>query len=291
MRSKLTCTLVVVLLAGWMLITLKQPAAYNDTMIRAIPVLSTPTAVDEHELDPIAASLRSFSKIRSADYALGMIYFQQGDHQSAVDAFRQVNGRLPCDIASDFRMRGNYWACEEEFANSERGYRVAVDLSSDLVEARIALGRVLYHQGDVEQASQMLASAVTLIPENQAIHFALLGQMYGWRREWQQASDAYRQAVASAPNNGDYGASLAYAIYEAHGAEQASRYLGKQADDKPDWMWGLSLFATLLFSSGQCEQGTIQMQRAIMQGLPEANARSLQDMAAACFKTAPALSH
>ena len=108
MRSKLTHTLVVLLLAGWMLITLKQPAAYNDTMIRAIRVLSTPGAVGVHEMGPVAASLRSFSGIGSADYTLGMIYFQQGDHQSAVDAFRQVSGRSPCDIAGDFRMRGNY---------------------------------------------------------------------------------------------------------------------------------------------------------------------------------------
>ena len=188
-------------------------------------------------------------------------------------------------------MRGRYWVGKKEFANFERAYRVALDLCPDLVEVRITLGRALYEQGDVEQASQMLASAVTSIPENQAMHFALLGEMYGWRREWQRALDAYRQAAALAPDNGDFGGSLAYAIYEAEGKEAAISYLEKQADDKPAWMWGLSLFATLLFSSGQCEQGAIQMQRAIMQGLPEANARSLQDMAATCFKTAPVLSH
>ena len=175
------------------------------------------------------------------------------------------------------------------FVDSERAYRVAVDLCPDLVEVRIALGRVLYKQGDIEKASQMLASTAALIPENQAEHFALLGEMHGWRREWRRARDAYRQAMASAPDNGDYGASLAYAIYEADGAEAAIRYLEKQAEDKPDWMWGLSLFATLLFSSGQCEQGTIQMHRAIMQGLPKANARSLQDRAAACLRPAPPL--
>ena len=254
-QGPLACTLVVLLLAAGVLVTLRQPVVHNLTMVSAARILFAPGPVSEHEARLAVTRLQSISGEGSADYALGLIYLQRSDIAAAVEAFRRSRNPAPCNIAQSLRVRANQWVIQDRLAEAESAYRAALDVCPDGIRDRLALARVLNARGAVDEACDVLAVAAALTPESDAIHFEALGQMYLWRHQWPQALAAYRQAVALQPDRADYSATLAYTIYEVQGRASALRYLAGAARDERDWMWGLSLYATLLFAEGRCEEG------------------------------------
>jgi tetratricopeptide (TPR) repeat protein len=287
MRDRIPRVLLLLLVAAGLAASAGDPVAHNLAMLQALRAVAGPRPPADQEFAQLAGSLRSISGEGSAANALGMIYFQRDDIASAVQAFRGSRTPAPCDIAASLRSRANHWASEDRLSEAERAYRVVLDLCPGPIEDRLALARVLNAQGALPEASEVLAEAAALAPEGEAVHFEALGQLYLWRHQWPQALSAYRQAVTMQPHRADYSATLAYAIYEVEGGGEALRYLAGAARDERDWMWGLSLYATLLFAEGRCEEGEAQMQRAVAQGLPQSNAQSLKEAAAKCIVGAP----
>ena len=199
MRDRLLRAVMVLVAAAMALIALGRPAAHNYAMIGAARALMTTQPVGAQELDQVGDRLQAISGEGSADYALGMIYFQRADLPAAVDSFRRSRTPAPCEIALSLRLRANQWAGEDRLPEAERAYRVVLDLCPGTIEDRLALARVLNAEGALPEAVAVLAEAAALVPETDALHFEALGQMYLWRHQWSQALSAYRQASALQP--------------------------------------------------------------------------------------------
>ncbi len=283
MHSRTSVLILLSLLIVWRMPELKRIAEFSYVMIKATRPLLSSEESTKHEYIQAVSALKRFSGDQSADYTLGMIFFKQGDLTNAVEMFRHTARQSPRALALVFQKRASYYQRKEDHRMAERSYRAALGICPGVVENYIGLSRVLYSQGDVGQASHVLAYAATIISPGQAEHYALLGEMYTWKREWLDATAAYRQAVTMKPENGDWQTALAYSLLQTEGPAAAARYLAERVRDNNDWVWGLSLYSGILLSLGECNEGLVQLDRAVKQGLPESNAEGLIAKAVECY--------
>ncbi len=104
---------------------------------------------------------------------------------------------------------------------AERAYRRAIELNPNWAAPHYNLA-LLYKSRKNPDALQLLESAARLDPSNPAI-LAALGDEYFGKEQWQQATEAYKKAVAAKPNDGTLHTKLGHALYSQGLRDEANR--------------------------------------------------------------------
>jgi Tfp pilus assembly protein PilF len=104
---------------------------------------------------------------KEAHYGLGHIYASQGRLKLAEDSFREAI-RIDADYAEANTYLGQVLASQDRWKDAIAAYRQA--LSNPLYPtpdlARFQLGKALMHEGNLQEAMEVLEDATTVTPPN-----------------------------------------------------------------------------------------------------------------------------
>ncbi|HET9792692.1 MAG TPA: tetratricopeptide repeat protein [Candidatus Angelobacter sp.] len=135
-------------------------------------------------------------------YYLGRTKYQENRFQEAITAFHRTLALKPKDIRSQYNL-GLALAGLGRVTDAEEAYKTAIEWgrTAPLPDPQpyLDLGLLLDRQGQTEDATPYLATAVKLDARNPKAHEAL-GRNYERRGEFSKAEAEYRAAVSLAPN-------------------------------------------------------------------------------------------
>lgn len=115
-------------------------------------------ALEKHRSGRLGEAAQRYREILSRDpghadclHLLGMIAFQQGDAEQAVDLIRRAIA-IHSNAASYYSNLGNVLQSQEKLGEAEECYRRALDIRPDQAEVHLNLGNILKAQGAVDAA-------------------------------------------------------------------------------------------------------------------------------------------
>lgn len=144
---------------------------------------------------------------KEAHYGLGHVYATQGKFKQAEEEFREAI-RIDPDYAEAHTYLGQVLANQEQWKDAIASFRRALNnplyATPDL--ARFHLGRALLHEGDAQEAMEVLEDALTVTPPNvpQARLQLELGRVYHQLGFDVRAREALQKASAL-DKGGEYG--------------------------------------------------------------------------------------
>jgi Tfp pilus assembly protein PilF len=144
---------------------------------------------------------------KEAHYGLGHVYANQGKFKQAEEEFREAI-RIDPDYAEAHTYLGQILVNEEQWKEAIASFRRALNnplyATPDL--ARFHLGRALLHEGDPQEAMEVLEDALTVTPPNvpPARLQLELGRVYHQLGFDVRARDALQKA-STLDKGGEYG--------------------------------------------------------------------------------------
>jgi protein O-GlcNAc transferase len=118
-----------------------------------------------------------------------------------------------------------------EFDKAKAHMREALRLEPEAFNARVHLGWLCLHQGELDEAAQYLAEETKKSP-NSAYAFYLLGMVRVQQQNWTEACACFRQACALQPGVPRYQNELAKALREV--GERTGGGENKQKQPAPE---------------------------------------------------------
>lgn len=136
-----------------------------------------------------------------------------------------LSGCVQEAIATQRSLEGDSDGARRSRADAERLYRDALSADSEVVEARLRLGRVLLEQERVDEAELPLETVASGAGDRAQRYLAwlFLGRLHERRRRPEQAAHAYEQALALYPDA--QAARLGLALVEDKQADAAAAHL------------------------------------------------------------------
>lgn len=172
-------------------------------------------------------------KFARAYIEMGTSYLQLKKHAEAEAAFKQAMS-IDNDSCASCGL-GMVYSELRRYEEADKAFKKAISLSPNDVCAFEQSGRMYYYQGKYQKAIEVFKQASTLQPRATTYHF--LGNAYAFRQRFDEALNAYRQAVQLAPDYEPAYPDLGAAYYrlqrhkEAAAAfEQAIRLKGDDAN-------------------------------------------------------------
>lgn len=149
---------------------------------------------------------------------------------------------------------------------AEAGFRQAVALNPDLVEAHVHLGNVLREQGRLEAADSSYRRAIALQADEVGAHLGL-GNVLTDRGDLQGAIECYRRAQALDPNIAEAHNNCGNALNELGRLEEALACYQQALVLMPDLVQAHNNIAVVLWSLGRLEEAKVIF-REIIQSHP-----------------------
>jgi len=125
---------------------------------------------------------------------VGRAIVQEGDPEAAIPHFDRILAQYP-RYTNAWIEKGIALAALGRFAEAERSFRTAVEISPGHHAAHLNLALALRHQGRHEQAERSLKTALAWQPRASKV-WAELGNLYLERGRYREAAEAYREAIA-----------------------------------------------------------------------------------------------
>jgi len=127
-------------------------------------------ALEQHRSGRLEEAAQRYRQILVSDpghadclHLLGMVAFQRGDAEQAVELIRRAIA-IHSTAASYYSNLGNVLQTQEKMAEAEACYRRALELRPDQAEVHVNLGNILKAQGAVDAALDSYRSARSLNP-------------------------------------------------------------------------------------------------------------------------------
>lgn len=133
----------------------------------------------------------------------GLIYFQMGHHQKALDDYNRALQLNP-QLDSAYNNRGNYYAAMGQLAEALADYEKALDLNPRNVRTWINQAITFRELGLYDLAIENLDLALILGCLHNHI-YAERGRTYHLRGDWNCAIADYQRALAQLPISGASG--------------------------------------------------------------------------------------
>jgi tetratricopeptide (TPR) repeat protein len=127
-------------------------------------------ALEQHRSGRLDEAAQRYRHILSSEpghadclHLLGMVAFQRGDAEQAVESIRRAIA-IHRTAASYYSNLGNVLQSQEKMGEAEACYRRALDIRPDQTEVHLNLGNILKAQGVVDAALNSYRSARLLDP-------------------------------------------------------------------------------------------------------------------------------
>ena len=133
--------------------------------------------------------------------------------------------------------------------------------AAQVADMRVALGRTLEHQGEVEQARLTYAGALEKDPK-QVDACVRLANLHARRGQFAEATDLYRRALAIEPANADVYCNMGYSHYLAEQWDEAERTLRTCLSIKRDHRRAHNNLGLVLARLGRGDEALAEFGRA-----------------------------
>jgi protein O-GlcNAc transferase len=131
-------------------------------------------------------------------HRLGLIAFQTGGNDAAIDLIRKAIAARPNDAAYHFNLANALYR-RGDFDGASFSYSTAIQIRPDLLEACHNLGKLLREQGKLDQSAVVLLRALKINPNIAELHGAL-GLVYRQRSQLSDAIAEYTRAIELKPS-------------------------------------------------------------------------------------------
>ncbi len=243
--------------------TARRPPGGEDPLARVFAA-----AVESHRrgrLDEAEAGYRRVLAARAeqpdALNMLGVIAGQRGRTAEARDCFARAvraDGRNPLfhyNRAMAERAAGDVRA-------AENGYRRALEIKPDYVDALVGLGGILIETGRIEEAERCCRKALRLQPGAPRLLYNL-GAVLIARGAFDEAIARTREALAAAPDYAEAHANLGTALLGIEDFAAAAAALGEAIRLKPDYADAHHNLGLVHLSEGRIEEAIACFKKAI----------------------------
>src|SRR5215469_6867999 len=157
---------------------------------------------DDGSASPNGTSTQMQSQEEQAWTDKGNAAVQEEDYEAAVEAFEQAVEANPSDARARYNLALalQYRRQEGDSELAIAGYRRAIDLDPELIEAYINLGNLYGEIGMYEESLETFQQALELDNEDDELYLSL-GDTYRSQSLYQDAIQAYRQGLILNPDN------------------------------------------------------------------------------------------
>jgi tetratricopeptide (TPR) repeat protein len=192
-------------------------------------------AIDQGEQDPALFS------------ALGHIYYEKGDHQSAARVYRQLTEIEPAHRTAHFNLAvclGNL----KQFGAAAESFRAAIKADAARADAALGLGISLLHAGNAADALEPLEEYLLLFPDREQALFAKAAALQQTGRT-AASVEMYRKTLARNPKNTDALSNLVSIFLDKKDSESVKRYSEMLLELQPDAPMAMEALAALAFAA------------------------------------------
>lgn len=202
----------------------------------------------------------------TAGYSLALAY-QFADVQADPAILRNAEAAAQLAIGLDDNLALSHVAAAwvQEFrgqsAPAEQSFRTALQLDPTNYFALLGLGRFLMRQGDLDEAIEIVQSAVGVYPQD-GWFLAQLGDMYLRKGDYDRAEQLVRRGIAMAPDNILAYRTLSAVLFAKDDTLGAIAAVQRGLQIRPDPTLYSNL-GTAYFSLGQYPQSVDAFERAI----------------------------
>jgi tetratricopeptide (TPR) repeat protein len=160
--------------------------------------------------------------------SLGNAHIATGDYESAEAAYESAVTIDPPDADVYYNRLGMTYLRAGEYARAGAAFEKAIERRGDEPLYHCNRGDVLVMVGRLEEASASYEKAAGLNPESRGAYLNRLGNTLYREKQYLQAIDTFKRAVAAEPRNPFYHLHLARS-YEAAGFPEEAARAGEKA--------------------------------------------------------------
>lgn len=183
-----------------------QPAAPKATRLRVTDKLET---LHDPRAEPIVVRSDT-TRLQREMIERGWYFMKMGDTQNASKLFGYVARRHPDTVEAHVGL-GAAALAEGDIDTAMRHFRDALDLApGHPVVQPVMIGLRAATSGEAGEGIAALQERIQADPGNDLLHF-VLGNLQARRGRWEEAAEAYRNALLLAPDNRSYAYNLAVA--------------------------------------------------------------------------------
>ena len=200
---------------------------------------------------------------RSADalHLLGVIAYQVGRHEIALDLIRQAIAFQPGNVEA----HGNLCSILREKGRLDEAvvaYRQLIAVKPDSADLYIIFGNVLIDKGLVDEAISAYRQAIALKPDY-AEAYSNLGNALKKTGRIDEAIAVYRQAIVLKPDYAEAHNNLGNALKDSGQLAEAVAAYGQAIALKPDYAGAYNNLGDALRGMGRLDEAIAALRRAI----------------------------
>lgn len=179
--------------------------------------------------------------------------------QRAIEQFQKLSEVAPKEIENWLTL-GRLYKLAHNSNESETAYKKALEIEPDHEEALIGLAMVYSDLGDQPRAAEMLRRVVSKHPNVRTL--TALGRTYEQEKEYGQAAEIFRQALAMSPDNSSLKFSLAENLLLSDKVDEAVKVFQELAqEDEKDYRPTLRL-SQVYRQQGKFDEARKELQKA-----------------------------
>lgn len=200
------------------------------------------------------------------NFLMGNLLYVEGKCKRAIAYYMKAQNKNGYPSPETFYNLG---LCYRSLGDTEKAlacFKLAVETSPEMEEAKLALGCCLLELGELEEAEDALWSAVDINPQiPEAYH--QLGLVYAQKREWEEAINLWEEALILEPNRHETLREIGWAYHMLGERELALEYLEASVRANPDNMQARFDLSILYLHNMQIREAMEHLE-AILQRFP-----------------------
>ncbi len=186
--------------------------AYGS-FIKAYMENESPRPRNEMVIGLFRKAIREDPKFWEAYYNLGIVYFNTGRYEQALEQFNAVITALP-NFDKPYYGRGLIYEKQKKFPQAIADFKKVAELNPNNFKAYYYLGKIEIQKKDYKQAEEFLTKARKLNPEYAPIFYEL-GNLFYNQDRYRKCIEYYKKAVKLDDQKPIYHLKLADSYYRS----------------------------------------------------------------------------
>jgi len=197
----------------------------------------------------------------SAHFNLASAYLELGKYQDAVEHYKL--SFIEKEDAGGFNNVGFALLKQKKYDEAEVWFKKAIELDSNLLDARINLANTYRDSGKLEEAIAQYKEILKIKPDSLSI-VNQLGLALAKTGKLQDALEVFKRCVDSNPNSEEYQRNYGNALSDLGRNEEAIEHYQKALQIRPDSYLALNSYGLALAKMGKLKESIEKFKSAVM---------------------------